>query len=142
MTALRYSVELAEDDNGTFLVTCPELPEVTTFGEDEADALMRARDAIEEALAARMADREDIPEGRPSTARGIELPLLTAMKVELYRTARSQGVRKADLAKRMNVHGPQVDRLFDLRHASKVEQIEVAFRALGKRIEFEIKGAA
>lgn len=142
MTVLRYSVELVEDDNGTLLVTCPELPEVTTFGEDEPEALRRARDAIEEALAARMADRDDIPEGRTTAARSIDLPLLTAMKVELYRTARREGVRKADLAKRLNVHGPQVDRLFDLRHASKVEQIEGAFRALGKRIEFEVKGAA
>jgi antitoxin HicB len=34
--------KLAPDDNGTVLVTCPALPEVTTFGEDEADALRRA----------------------------------------------------------------------------------------------------
>jgi antitoxin HicB len=55
--------KLAPDDNGTVLVTCPALPEVTTFGEDEADALRRAVGAIEEALAARMADGDDIPEG-------------------------------------------------------------------------------
>jgi antitoxin HicB len=47
-----YRIKLAPDDNGTVLVTCPALPEVTTFGEDEADALRRAVGAIEEALAA------------------------------------------------------------------------------------------
>jgi antitoxin HicB len=37
-----YRIKLAPDDNGTVLVTCPALPEVTTFGEDEVDALRRA----------------------------------------------------------------------------------------------------
>jgi antitoxin HicB len=58
---LRYPVKLEADDNGTVLATCPSLPEVTTFGEDDTDALAHAVDAIEEALAARIADGEDIP---------------------------------------------------------------------------------
>jgi antitoxin HicB len=42
---LGYRIKLAPDDNGTVLVTCPALPEVATFGEDEADALCGARSA-------------------------------------------------------------------------------------------------
>jgi predicted RNase H-like HicB family nuclease len=56
-----YRVTLTPDENGTVLVTCPDLPKVTTFGEDEEDAIGRAADAIEEALATRIARREDIP---------------------------------------------------------------------------------
>ncbi len=56
-----YTVILEPDDNGTLLVTCPDLPEVTTFGEDQEDALRRAGAAIEEALAARIAHGERIP---------------------------------------------------------------------------------
>jgi antitoxin HicB len=56
-----YHVTLTPDDNGTVLVTCSDLPEVTTYGEDEEDAVARAADAIEEALAARIARCEDIP---------------------------------------------------------------------------------
>ncbi len=44
--------------------TCPDLPEVTTFGEDVEDALQRGRDAIEEAFA-RMARHESIPSPSP-----------------------------------------------------------------------------
>jgi antitoxin HicB len=54
---VRYLIKLEPDDNDTLLVTCPALPEVATFGEDEADAVRRARDAIEEALAARIVAR-------------------------------------------------------------------------------------
>ena len=45
-----YRIKLEGDDNGTVLVTCPSLPEVTTFGDDEADAMRQAVGAIEEAL--------------------------------------------------------------------------------------------
>jgi antitoxin HicB len=34
---LRYPVKLEADDNGTVLATCPSLPEVTTFGEEQAN---------------------------------------------------------------------------------------------------------
>jgi antitoxin HicB len=33
---------------------------------------------------------------------------------------------------------PQVDRLFDLRHASKLDQIEAAALALGRHLEVRI----
>ena len=41
-----YPIAIEPDDNEALLVTCPDLPEVTTFGEDEEDALQRAGDAI------------------------------------------------------------------------------------------------
>ncbi len=63
-----YPIELTSDGNGTFLVTCPDLPEVTTFGEDEADAVRHAGDAIKEALAARKARGVEIP--APSAVSG------------------------------------------------------------------------
>ena len=65
-----YTVILEPDDNGALLVTCPDLPEVTTFGEDQKDALRRADAAIEEALAARIAHGEDIHAPSTLTPRG------------------------------------------------------------------------
>jgi antitoxin HicB len=38
--------------------------------------------------------------------------------------------------------GYQVDRLLDLRHASRLDQLEAAFRVLGKRLTLEIREAA
>ncbi|WP_200826446.1 hypothetical protein [Caballeronia cordobensis] len=49
-----------------------------------------------------------------------------------------QGVRKSELARRLNVHMPQVDRLLDPRHSSKIEAIEAAFRSLGKRLNISV----
>jgi antitoxin HicB len=49
-----------------------------------------------------------------------------------------QGIRKAELARRLGWHVPQVDRLFDLRHASKLDQIETAARTLGRTVEVRV----
>lgn len=48
-----FTVCLAPDDRGTFLVTCRELPEITTFGENEEEALAMAEATIATALAER-----------------------------------------------------------------------------------------
>jgi antitoxin HicB len=62
-----------------------------------------------------------------------------AAAVESFGAAR---VRKADLARRLGCHMRQVDRLLDLRHASRLDQIEAAFAALHKRVVIEIRDAA
>jgi len=140
---LRYPVTLKRDTNGTILVSFLDVPEAHTFGEDEAEALLRAVDALETALSLYVDDRRDIP--RPSTPkRGkfVTLPALTEAKIALYAAMRSAGTGKAEMARRLNCHLPQVDRLLDLMHASRLDQIEAAFRALGKRISIEVHEAA
>jgi antitoxin HicB len=137
-----YSVLLEPDENGTVLVTCPDLPEVTTWGENHKDAVRRAADAIEEALAARIAHRDVIPEPSGSGPIVPELPPLTEAKVALYRAAQRAGIGKAELGRRLGWHGPQIDRLLDLRHRSKIEQIDQALRVLGKRLVVIVEDAA
>lgn len=136
-----YEIELTADGD-TWLITCPSLPEVTSFGETRDDALARAADAIEEALAARIADGVEIPlpAGKPGALHAV-LPLLTQLKVELYQALRAEGKSRADLQRAMKVHRPQIDRLLDLNHASKLDQIEAAFRALGREVNISVEAA-
>ena len=140
---LRYPVKLARDSNGTLLVTAPDFPEVVTFGEDEGDALMRAADAIATAIQGRISDREDVP--HPSKPkRGHRLASLSALtwaKLELYRAMLATGTRKSDLARRLKVHGPQVDRLLDLDHDSRLDQIENAVHAMGRELHISVRAA-
>jgi antitoxin HicB len=138
---LRYAVNLTQDDNDTILVTFPDFPEATTFGEDREEALLRAVDAIETAIQGRIGDREDVPLPGPAVPMSVELPMQTSLKVLLYRAMRERKLRKAGLARRLGWKAPQVDRLFDLRHASRLEQLEAAFAALGKRIDVVVSDA-
>ncbi len=137
---LGYRLKLKKDDNGTFLVTCPAFPEVTTFGETVEDARRRAVGAIEEAIAARMADREPVP--MPVEARSghcAVLPAQAAAKVLLYQRMRRHNVNKSKLARSMRKHRPEVDRLLNLRHGSRLDTIEQAFGVLGARLRIEVE---
>ncbi len=139
---LGYRIKTEPDDNGTLLVTCPALPEVATFGDDEADAMRHAVGAIEEAIAARMAGGDDIPEGHQRGPRLVRLPALTVLKVELYRQLREASMTRAELARRLGWKRESVDRLFRLDHASRLEQLEAAFGALGRAVSVSVHAAA
>lgn len=139
---MRFPVKLSKDDNGTILVLAPDLPEVATFGDDREDALARAVDAIETALMGRMAEREDIPRPGKTGKEFAALPALTAAKVSLYWAMREEGVGKAVLARKLGWHLPQVDRILDLNHASKLDAIETALAALGRTLEIRVQKAA
>ncbi len=139
---MRYAVNLTPDDNGTILVTVPDIPEAITFGEDREDALVRAVDAIETAIMAAMAAREDVPPPKAVGAESVTLPALSAAKIELYRAMRAESVGKAALAKRLGVALPQIDRLLDLRHSSRLDAIERAFACLGRSMTIVVKSAA
>jgi antitoxin HicB len=60
----------------------------------------------------------------------------------LYREFLASGIRKPELARRLGIPKAHVDRLFDLRHHSRLDQIEAAFKALGKEISIEVRDAA
>ncbi len=139
----RYELDLTPDDNGTLLVTCPALPEVASFGDNRNDAMAHGGLAVEEAIAARMASWQDVPLGdAPAGPDAVELPLLASVKLLLYRQCRASGITRAELARRLGWHREQVDRLFRLEHASRLDQIEAAFRALGRSVEVTIRDAA
>lgn len=139
-----YPVVLEPDDNGTVMVSFPDVPGAVSFGDDEDEALTRAVDALATMLIAYIGDRRQIPEpSRPrQRQRTVTLPPLAAAKVALYQTMRQQGVRKAELARRLGCDFRQVDRLLDLRHRSRLDQVDAALAALGKRLEIALRDAA
>lgn len=140
---ISYRVKLERDSNGTILVTSPDFPELTSFGEDGEDALAHALGALEEAIEARISERAEIPEpsrGKASEPR-VTLPAQAAVKVMLYQQMWKAGVRKADLARKMDLHRQEIDRLLDLNHATNLAKIEQAFAALGKTLDITVSDA-
>jgi antitoxin HicB len=136
---VRYPVVLEPDDNGTVMVTFPDFPEAQTFGEDEADALARASDALATIVDGYIRARRTLP--KPSDGRRFaELSTLMSAKVQLYEAMQRLGVTKSDLGRRLNWHAPQIDRLLNLTHSSHVDQLDAAAKALGGTLSMRIEG--
>ena len=129
---LTYPIRL-EEDVGTVMATSPDFPELTTFGDDRDDALMRAVDALEEAIAARIHAGQDIPPPSKGEVR-VGMPTLTAVKVILYQGMRDDGVGKAELARRLGWHLPQVDRVLDIQHHSRMDQMDAALGVIDRQL--------
>lgn len=139
-----YPVEFEPDDNDTVTITFPDLRGAISYGDDEEDALRHGLDALMTMISAIMDDDEDVPV--PSVPkqgqRKVSLPPLVATKVLVYTEMRRQGVTKSELARRLGQDPKQVDRLLDVLHASRHDQLDRALAALGKRLEIRIFDAA
>ncbi|HCM1923095.1 TPA: hypothetical protein N3A35_003825 [Salmonella enterica subsp. salamae serovar 16:m,t:e,n,x] len=139
-----YAVKLIHDaETDAYEVSCRDLPLLHSVGDTVEDALLEAEDGIITAISLEMDMRRPIPvASAPLPGEHIVvLPVLVAMKAALYNTMIETGTRKADLARRLGVNGPQVDRLLDVEHSSKVEKVELALAQLGRKAQVEIRAA-
>lgn len=127
-------------EEGKIVVRFRDIPEAITQGDDEADAMVMAEDVLISAMDFYFDDKRPVP---PPTApkrgeRLIALPLSVTSKVLLLNEMLAQGVGPSELVRRMNSLPQYVNRLVDLKHATKIDTIEKAMAALGKRLELQV----
>lgn len=138
---MKFPVEIGLDDNGEYLVTFPDIPEAVTSGDSEELALRAAVDALESALDFYFDDKRLIPipgnlkKGQPF----ITLPGTVSAKALLHNEMLAKGIKKAELARRMNMAPPNIERIFQAKHGTRFETLEAAFRALGKSLEISVR---
>lgn len=138
-----YPVTLHTDENPGVAITCRDIPQVNSFGDTEEEALREAIDGIETALSMYVDHRLAIPQASAPEPgeRVVHLPSVTVAKIILWNTMMERGMRKADLCRLLDVKPVAVDRLVDFLHTSKMEQIERALAALGKRLSVSVEAA-
>jgi antitoxin HicB len=136
MNRFQYAVLLSPAEEGGYVVTCRDLPELVTQGDSVEDALEQASDAMDEVFATYLTEGLDFPE--PTKARRRERmvapPLETVAKAALYVAMRRAGISKMQLAKRLGVDEKEVRRLLDPHYGSKLPRIAKAIRVLGQRL--------
>ena len=135
---LTYCYTLTPDDNGTLLVQFPDIPEATSVGNNGQDAQANAREGLEAALQMYIDARRPIPLPAAVGQGSVSLSAVPTSKILLSNEMVAQGIRKAEMARRLGVHAPQVDRLLDLTHSSKIEAVEAAFQQLSRRLDVSV----
>jgi len=137
---MRYPADLTAEEEGGFMVTFPDIPEAITQGEDREDALFHGQDALETALEFYFEAPRIVP--KPSRIKPgqefVELSPSVSAKVLLLNEMIRQKVRPAELARRLNTTPQEVNRLTNLRHATKIDRIATAVKALGKTLEIRV----
>ena len=136
MNRFQYAVLLSPAEEGGYVVTCRDLPELITQGESVEATLEQASDAMDEVFATYLTEGLDFPE--PSKVRRREHmvapPPETVAKAALYVAMRRAGISKVQLAKRLGVDEKEVRRLLDPHYGSKLPRIAKAISVLGQRL--------
>ena len=127
---------IEQADEGGFTIRFADFDEIVTQGDDLHDALEQAEDALEEAIANRIAMALEIP--APSRAkRGhflIPVTLSIAATAALYEAIGEAKLSKVQLAATLKMDEREVRRLLDPYHPTKIPRIESALRSFGKRL--------
>lgn len=127
-------------EEGKFVVRFRDIPEAITQGDNEIDAMEMARDVLISSMDFYFEDKRSVPP--PSSPlpgeRLVPLPLSIASKVLLLNEMIAQKVGPSELARRMNSLPQYVNRLIDLGHTTKIDTVEQALAALGKRFELQV----
>lgn len=136
---MKYPAHFEPDTVG-FVVTFRDIPEAITQGDDEAEAMAMAQDALLTALDFYFDDGRPVPAPSPALPgeRMVALPLGAAAKVMLLNELSAQGVRPAELARRMGVKPQEVTRVLNLHHATKIDTVATALAALGKELQLAL----
>ena len=132
---LAYPAHLEAEGDGGYVVTFPDFGVGATQGDSFDEALGQAGDLLETMVANYMAEGWDLPAPSPPAGRPlVRLAPLVAAKAEVYHAMRTAGISKAELARRVGISPQQAQRLFDIHHASRLDQIDAALAALGRRL--------
>jgi antitoxin HicB len=71
----KFTVILEAEEEGGFTVRVPSIPEIVTYGDDEAEALAMAEDAIRLVLEDCAARGEPLPGSEPALIREVSVTL-------------------------------------------------------------------
>ena len=137
-----YAISVNEEA-GSFWSSCDDIPEAHSAGDTLEELLIHAAEGLEVALSIYVDQLRHIPKASPPKEgqHVIRLSALVVAKVELWNAMRDKGMRKADLCRLLGAAQTKVDRLVDFEHSSKIEQVESALAALGKRLVVSVEPA-
>ncbi|WP_034912985.1 type II toxin-antitoxin system HicB family antitoxin [Erwinia sp. 9145] len=131
---MRYPIKL-EPDSGGFVVSFPDIPEALTQGDTREEALAMGLDALVTSFEFYFEDSRPVPPPGDIADDFVEVPASVAAKVLMLNAFIASGLTQVELAARMGVKKQEVTRLFDLNHSTKIDTVQKALSALGKRLE-------
>ena len=137
----RYPITVSfDDESGEYEISYRDFSDLYSSALTEDDIELEAKDGLTAFIAEQIEARIPIPAPSPAEASEItiHLPVLTCLKIALHNAMINTGTRKVDLARKLNQKGPQIDRLLDVEHASKVETLEQALYLLGYEVSVSV----
>jgi len=133
---MQYQAKISRED-GVYIVTFPDLPDVNTYGETLDDALKNAGEALNGALQADFGRGFTLPRPRPHKGRAYHaIPVAPHVAVAYQLRALRNGRSQSDIARTLGVSYQAVQKLENPRSTNpSLKTLEKIAETFGKRLD-------
>jgi antitoxin HicB len=122
------------------VVSFPDVPEAITQGNDAADAVVQAEEALGLALLTYPARGLPLPRSkRHAGLVPIAVEPEIAAKLAVIEAARTADISKSEFARRIGKDEKEARRILDPRHATKLPTLAAALRKLGQQLVIAVE---
>jgi antitoxin HicB len=144
MRTFIYAARFEPGDESGVVVSFPDVPEAITQGEDEADAMKQAQEAL--GLALLTYPRRALPVPRAKAKGRSLIPIAVApevaAKIAVLEAFKRSGISKSELGRRIGKDEKEIRRILDPRHRTKLATLTEALRELGQQLVIGVHEAA
>ena len=137
---LGFVIDLQKGDDALYTAQSVSFPDIVVRGATEEEACTKLQRAVERVFFTALKGKKLIP--MPTKVNKnrfvVTFPALVMAKIYLVNTMIEKRIQKTELARRLQCHMQQIDRLLDFSHASKIERVEEALKVLGRGLELKM----
>lgn len=132
-----FPYNIHTEPGAIWVIKLPDFPQSYLSTPRANDPVEGAEGLLVSAIQGAISARKPIPEHETApNDRALGVSALVAMKIRLSNCMLGLGVTKGELARRIGADQTRVDRILDPTHNSQIETMELAFSALGIRVNF------
>ncbi len=135
---MTYTAKIIEDD-GCFLVSFPEFPNINTYGNTLAEALSNASEALNGAIESDFERGFDLPDPRKHRGKSFhDITILPHIQVAYSLRQLRQGRPQTEIAHQLNVSYQAYQKLENPRRCNPtIKTLEKISNAFGKQLQID-----
>ncbi len=144
MWSFNYPAEFTPDEEeGGFIVEFPDVAGAVTYGSTHKEAYEMAQDGLGIMLESYIWQHATLPPRSMPTEDQVvvELSALDSSKLALCLEMAKAKLTKTELAARLGVDEKEARRILAVGHNTKLDTLEAAFKAIGRKITIQVEAA-
>lgn len=141
MSNFNFACHFLKAEDGTEIIKCRDIPELLSWPADGESKEEWARYAVEDCIAFMMKDGIKVPCASPALPGEfvVELTPTEEAKILLHNEMVDANVGRSALAIKAGLSLPEVTRLLNLKHRTKIDSLALALNSLGKRFNLSVQ---
>ncbi len=141
MANFNFPCQFIKVEDGTIIIKCRDLPELLSWPDKGESVETWAKHAVMDTLAFRIKDGLKVPYASKAKKGEfvVQLTPTEEAKILLHNEMLSAGVSRTALAQKAELSLPEVTRLLNLKHNTKIDSIASALNSLDRKFSLTVE---